>query len=191
MKNKSLQLFGLFIFLGSCSGDFRTHKDPQQKPTYTPNRTPKVDLLRSRQRVMRYDCDGKLTSDKVEEVHTANASVNLEPLSENLDYYTSKFHNKTTNQDKSFGWSSTSFYVDISKQAAMAMGVDVGKNIIEYKYLKCDEWSTPDDKGEKKCLKDSPAEEGTWELEVTFREENLNDTKEERPSPESCKNYKF
>ena len=139
---------------------------------YTPSRTQAVHLIRQHQRVLRYDCYHNLTSDKVEEVRTANALITLEPSVKDPKAYRSEFYNQRTKSPDKFGWGTSTFYVDISEKAALAMGVDPGENVIEYRFYECLDWGY-DKNANKVCTSERLFDQGTWSLDITYTEETL------------------
>jgi hypothetical protein len=127
-----------------------------------------VEILRQYQRVVRLGCGGVVKSDRIETVKAPTQNVKITPDSyEGL--YSSSFFNVRTGSRPAIA-NHTNFVVDYSS-GWLNMHVELGRNVVEYKFYRCSEWQGPP--GSQTCKTSSIYERGTVVLDVGYTEEHL------------------
>ena len=151
-----------------------------------------VSLSRVYQRVVTYDCNGKVVSDAVDTVATPVQAITISPKS-TANLYSSSFENLTMNTKPNCVVSNTTFNVDF-EDGWCNMRVASGANQIHYRFFYCDNRETrQDDQGNSyEVCKTEPEvrEEGLTWIRVTYQESKKSDTLEIHPSAESCQPLK-
>ncbi|WP_413288843.1 hypothetical protein [Bdellovibrio sp. HCB337] len=172
----------LLLTLAACSGQ------NLNKEADTAEKASTISLSRVNQRVIRYDCQGAVTSDRVEATRAPVQNVNIQPrLQENL--FNSDFDNLTLNTKAGCIVGYTQFTVDYS-YGWCNMRVGPGVNEIRYRFYYCDKKIThqdPNGNSYETC-DGTPElrEEGKTYINVFYEETNSNEVMEVRPTPESC-----
>lgn len=140
-------------------------------------------FIRKHQRVVRYDCKGKVTSDKTETINSVSKSFTLNPKTKK-NLYDFHAHNKTTN--------SSAGHVGMLKEGVFTLDLaptvfnikaNEGMNHIEWKFTYCD---SPKQDGT--CAV-APVAKESGDLYIHIREDVLNveGIQEIRPTADQCK----
>lgn len=184
MKNTlSVLLYATLGTLIACSGEYLDKGGDPSKASVIP-------LTRVFQRVIRYDCNGRVTSDMTETVGSPTQLVTIPPhTSENLE--SSSFSNITMGTKANCIFDVGSFYVDYY-DGACSMRVGAGKNEIRYDFTYCDQKTTRYDSQGNAYQECAPTatrthETGTSWIDVSYSEETRSGSLEIRPSAESCR----
>ena len=140
-------------------------------------------FIRERQRVVRYDCRGKVTSDKIETINSVSKSFSLNPKTKK-NLYDFHAHNKTT--DSSAG------HVGLLKEGVFTLDLaptlfnikaNEGLNHIEWNFTYCDSL-----KQDRTCAV-APVAKESGDLFIHIRQDvvNIEGIQEIRPSADQCK----
>lgn len=127
-----------------------------------------VEILRQYQRTVRTGCNGVVKSDKIETVKAPTQNVKITP--DSFDgIYSSAFYNTRTNSTPAIA-NHTNFVVDYS-YGMFNMHVELGRNVVDYKFYRCSEWQgTPPN---QTCKTPVVYESGTVVLDVGYTEQTL------------------
>ncbi len=186
MKNAfSVLLYAALGTLIACSGQ---HLDKSGDPY----KASVISLTHVFQRVVRYDCNGRVTSDKTETVRSPTQLVTISP-STNRDLESSSFSNLTMGTKANCIFDVGSFYVDYY-DGWCSMRVGLGKNEIRYDFTYCDQKTTRyDGRGNpyQDCasLSSRTHETGTTWIDVSYSEDFRSGILEIHPSAESCQQH--
>jgi hypothetical protein len=180
MKNTfSVLLYAALGTLIACTGQYLDK-------TGDPSKASVISLTRVSQRVIRYDCNGRMTSDMTETVGSPTQLVTIQPRTRtNLE--TSSFSNLTMGTKANCIFDVGNFYVDYY-DGWCSMRVGSGKNEIRYSFTYCDQSTTRYD-GNGNPVQDCTSrsyETGTTWIDVSYSEDFRSGTQEIRPSAESC-----
>ncbi len=140
-------------------------------------------LVEKRQRVMRYNCQNVLISDRVETVQAPILPMSIKPKT-NLNVYSSTFKNLTVGTTAGSVINYTDFTIDLNP-GLLNLEVQLGSNQISYQFYYCDQLSTVP--GSHLCA--TPAElreSGSVFINVSYENIDLDGTSAIHPSPESC-----
>ena len=129
-----------------------------------------MQLTRKTQRVVRYNCNDSIFSDKIETVNSPKRSIQLVPVNTRVEIVSSSFQNKTNNNGPGAITNHTGITIDIAS-ATFTMKVEPGINEIEYTF----------------GYIDGSAEEGSRFLNINYVEEHLDEKREVKPTAEECK----
>jgi hypothetical protein len=179
-----------------------SHK-PKEEPVYCHkndfnprpiNTTKNIHIERQYQRVVRYNCQDQVTSDKVETVkspHGGNVKIRpkvLDSLTQQPAYKGQWL--KIENRQRCEGGTVT--FDDLDRMVAnlfvdMAPGVfsfqvQAGTNIIDYIFYICKELDA-----KQECISKLVEEEGSLVLDVDYVEKNLQGIRQIHPTEEECK----
>lgn len=187
MKNTfSVLLYATLGTLIACSGQYLDKEGDPSKASV-------VSLTRVYQRVIRYDCNGHITSDKTETVASPTQLVTIQPRTR-TKLETSSFKNLTMGTKANCIFDMDNFYVDYY-DGWCSMRVGSGKNEISYDFTYCDESTTRYDANGnpyQECVGAGRSHEtGTSWIDVSYSEENRSGSQEVRPTPESCAQQKL
>lgn len=178
-----LPLLFLPLCLAACSGQ------NLGKENDTPEKASVISLSRVNQRVIRYDCNGVVTSDRIEATRAPIQQVNIQP-STRTNLYSSDFDNLTLNTKAGSIIDYTTFTVDYS-YGFLNMRVSSGINEIRYRFYYCDQKVTNYDQNgnpyETCAVTPVMREEGRTYIKVFYEETNSNEVSQVRPDPEYCK----
>jgi hypothetical protein len=179
MKTKTtifLLLFSSTLF--SCTADVL------DKDADTPEEAVEHTLLREWQRVIRYDCNNKVVSDKIETVRSPTKYVSIVPDT-TKDFYSSGIRNVTNN-----AWIGGSYQFTIDMAPSLLnLKVEEGLNRLDYKFYYCTEYLT-DELGRptSDCAKTPTIDEaGTLYIKVIYQQKWLDGFIESKPTAEECK----
>lgn len=136
-----------------------------------------VHLEKHYQRVIRYNCQGQVTSDKVEVVKKSNQWVKVQPDA-GFTVKGSEFRNRTSGDRADLITDYTTFQVKYTN-GDLGMRVYYGFNTVDYKFQSCTQ--NPD--GTCKAGTQYDAETGSVYLNVTYTEKTLSGYSEIR---EAC-----
>jgi hypothetical protein len=179
IKKILVLLLGLSAFACAPKELDKSATTPEQAAESAP-----TVLTRQWQRVIRYDCNNQVTSDKMETVKSPIQNVSIKPF-EYTNLYSSEFKNLTNGSSPST-LNLTDFVIDMAP-SAFNMKVEEGINKIEYKFLYCDQ-TVVDAQGQTTCAKAPDVREsGTFFLNISYVQQNLDGFLELKPSPEECK----
>ncbi|MBT4762614.1 MAG: hypothetical protein HOO06_13020 [Bdellovibrionaceae bacterium] len=128
-----------------------------------------IQLTRKTQRVIRFNCDGKIESDQVETVSSPKRRVEIVPRDTAKTVVGSSFGNRTNNASAGAVYGHTEFTVDMAN-AFFTMRVNEGINEIDYQFI----------------FSDGETEIGSRFLDITYAEEFIPEVYENIPSEESC-----
>ena len=175
-------ILGVLVLLVGCSAqDINKNADTEDKASL-------VSLTRVYQRVIRYSCEGSVTSDKVETTGSPVALINIQPQTR-TNIYSSDFDNLTLNTSAGCIVDHAEFNVDYS-YGWCNMRVASGTNQIRYRFYYCDQWTTKyDENGNASQVCTAiPVlrEEGSTWIRVSYDEIHKPEVLEVRPSVESC-----
>lgn len=169
----------LIIVLVSCEL-VKPEETSQDKPH-------ELNLTREQQRTLRYDCDGKLISDKVETLNSLSKTYSVKPkLKGNLYGFKARgVESGDTAGGLAIIGKRGKFTVDYAP-TVFNIQIYKGLNEIRYNFEYCD-ISGNDENGHHVCLegyKEGP-ERSFW-LNLNYSVQTLPETREVRPSQESC-----
>ncbi|MFK8139161.1 MAG: hypothetical protein AB8E15_12440 [Bdellovibrionales bacterium] len=147
-----------------------------------PSTAPTIELTRSYQRVIRYNCDREIQSDEVETVSSPTRTLNF-PTPSAYDYARTSYRNLTSG-DGSFSvvrWGDTdSITVDYSS-GLFNMNVKSGLNTIEYKHTFCQE------DADYTCIDETEEYTfGNYYIYVKYEERFIEGIGYRMPTPEEC-----
>ncbi len=145
-----------------------------------------VNLVKVSGRVVRYDCQGKVISDKTEVLQEARKMLEWRP-EEEATLSSSKIYNTTT-RDSGVLYGSTKFEVSLKKWDLFTTRVIEGINDFEYSFHVCEEFSEQPDPetGVHSCLKEKLWEDGEFQIDVSYEEKKHSGITEYRPSEAEC-----
>jgi hypothetical protein len=144
-----------------------------------------VNLLKVSGRVVRYDCDGRVASDRTETLQAPTRWLEWRPEHE-TQLYMGSFENHSTH-DVPMVVDHTKFQITMERNDLVAARVTEGLNTFDYEFRICDEWSAPDPQtNSPTCLRNSTWEEGSFQIEVNYDQKTLDEKTEIRPTPEEC-----
>ncbi len=131
-----------------------------------------VEITRSYQRVIRLGCGGVVKSDRVETVKSPTQNVKISPDSYDGIYSSDFYNTKTRSRPATASY--TNFVVDLA-DTWLNMRVELGRNVVEYKFSRCSEWQGPP--GSQTCKTPTVYESGLVVLEVGYTEEHLTEVR--------------
>ncbi len=138
----------------------------------SPSNAYPITLTREKQRVIRYDCEGRKTSDKIEQVGSPSELIEIHPSRGRYDYGSilgSNFHNETTGSSAKVIFDSVKFYISLDRSLT-TMRVREGVNAIRYHFsFFADDY-----------------EEDVRYIYITYETTMLDGVAEYRPLPEEC-----
>ena len=171
------------LVVGLALGGMSCTSEPLDKEDVNPEDAELYTLTRVYQQVVRYDCNGIVTSDKVETVEGASASVEIEPDNK-ANLFTSTFQNMTTESYAKCIADNKAFRIDIA-ETVCNMRVQKGLNRLRYEFYYCNSIKREND---KETCEHEPfvGESGELYIRVAYEVEDRVGTLERRPSPESC-----
>jgi len=175
--------WGALLFLIACTSQ------NINKNADTVDQASVVSLTRVFQRVVRYDCNGAVSSDQIETVQSPVDTITINPKTSDK-LYSSTFDNLTLNTSPNCIVGYNEFNVDYS-EGWCNMRVASGNNQIRYRFYYCDQIVTKyDSQGNPYtvCATDPIlGEEGTTWINVSYSESTLPDTLSVHPDPDTCK----
>lgn len=145
-----------------------------------------IGIQREYQRVIRFDCDNQVISDKIETVRAPTEWVEIPPTRPSR-VWSSSFYNTTTRSSAGMIAGNSKFQIDYS-WGALNMHVQSGSNTIDYKFYECEEIAPPIPNQSPTC-KTTPRliEEGNLTINVSYNERTLGGHQEvvvcEKPRP--------
>lgn len=169
MKNayvtKIVFLIGVAALVSACSGEIVPENADKPESAYP------VTLTEVTQRVVRYNCQNQVISDKIEVVSEPEKIISIHPTypgwnSNNVS--SSTFKNKQTGDTPDFVWDDVNFYVGY--RSGGSMKVVAGLNQLDYSFN----------------FTDGINESGSRFLNVTFTEKFNSSTLEYHPTTEEC-----
>ncbi|HVK62407.1 MAG TPA: hypothetical protein VM432_12690 [Bdellovibrionales bacterium] len=153
--------------LTACSGQVIS------EDATTPEKASTVVIEKHDQRVKRYNCDGNLISDKIEEVKPPRVMIEIHPKRSDWSYETisySQFKNVKTGDDFATIYDGVKFVIDYNP-GYYNLHVNKGLNEIKYRF----------------DFTDGETESGSRFIDVHLQTERLDGIYEVRPSEEECK----
>ena len=179
MKSTILPLILLLGFTACSRKEISKDNDSVDKAsTYA--------LLEERQRVIRYNCQNVVTSDRVETVRAPLEHMTIKP-NVLLGLYSSAFKNVTMNTTAGSIVNHTDFTIDFNP-GTLNLEVREGINQIHYQFLYCDELKVIEGGGTTCASAPVERESGDVFINVTYELRNLEGFSEIKPSLESCQN---
>lgn len=182
--------FWLVSALTNDSDDSTKKKNKKQRePEWRPLEVSQVDdvyFYRRKQMVVRYDCNGHVTSHKLEKVST-NLSKKMTVRYENRKkcWSYSVVNRRTHSRGGTWNKDCGEFTIDLSPHLSR-MRVKEGINDVEYVFRRCTKIER-DQYGTKKCVGAIEVEkEGILQINVHYQNEILDGTREYRPTPQEC-----
>ncbi len=135
MKKQITLILSLF-FISACSSE-KLDKNVDS-PEEAQDSSNDFHLVRKWQRVIRYNCAGKVTSDKQETIQSPTMRVSIQPDVYN-NLYSSSFKNVTNGSDHPLISNFDTFTIDMAP-TVLNMQVNEGLNEIGYKFYYCFEY---------------------------------------------------
>jgi hypothetical protein len=171
-------LFALLALSVSACSRKELNKDDD-----TVNEAKTYYLLEQRQRVIRYNCQDQITSDKIETTKAPIDYVSIKPNSyKNL--YGSSFDNLTMGTHAGSTIDYTDFTIDINP-GFLNLEVAIGTNEISYKFYYCSQFLPPPK--ETLCaVQPEIRESGSVFINVVYESIELPGQSVIKPTPESC-----
>jgi len=145
-----------------------------------------VKLVKVTGRVIRYNCDGAVTSDRTETLQSPSTWLEWEPEKAG-SIESSRFYNRTTRDYAGLITGLTKFQVTIERGQPFSTRVVEGLNDFDYEFLECLERGLNPDTGDPICVKTAVFEEGQFQINVTYEKRKKTETTEYSPTPESCR----
>lgn len=176
---KSIQgLFAITLLLGSCS------QKEANKNSDTVDKAQAFVLIEQRQRVIRYNCQDQVISDKIESVKPPIEHLSIHPQS-SVQIYSSTFENVTIHTVPGVIVNYTDFTIDLNP-GAFNLEVQVGINQIDYKFYYCSQLMPAPNEG--KCAQmPELRESGSLFINVSYENIELPGESIVKPSLEQCK----
>lgn len=148
--------------------------------------TEDVLLIRKKQIIVRYDCNGHVTSNQLETVNSLSKKLTAHYENRKASWSYDVYNRTTRNGNKGFLVDHGQFIIDYAP-TVFNMKVKDGPNDIEYVYKKCSK-ITEDANHHKICTGEVLAEkEGIVRVNVTYGVETIPGEKYVHPTPEQCK----
>ncbi|MCB0412913.1 MAG: hypothetical protein KDD50_01185 [Bdellovibrionales bacterium] len=141
-----------------------------------------VLLVKKTQRVVRYDCDEKLISDRVETVKSPQKFMRISPRTYS-GIFGSQFKNLTTG-DTGMSYNYDSFYINTSP-TWLDIHVIEGKNELRYEFTFCSDIKE-DSEQNQFCAGEKSYEVGTRYIDVKYEEQHIEEVKVVKPIEGSC-----
>lgn len=155
------------------------------KENSSPDKAAKITLVEEQQRVLRYNCLGQVTSDKIETVKAPTKFVSIRAdKEENL--YSLQVRNRSMRSYAGLVVNGNGFTIDYNP-GLLNLEVDQGLNEISYEFHYCYKLSVPNDP-RSTCL-DTPRieESGSIFLDITFNLVDLPGFLELRSTETECR----
>lgn len=140
-------------------------------------------LLEKRQRVIRYNCQNQVTSDKIESVKTPIEHLSIKPQAGLLPY-SSSFYNATLGTYAGSIVNHTDFTIDLNP-GTLNMQVLIGINQINYKFYECAQLLPAPNEGQC-AVAPELRESGSLFINVSYENIDLPGETLIKPSAEQC-----
>lgn len=178
---KCLSGLMLTISISACTGK------SMNKEATTVYKAETYTLIRDWKRVIRFDCQGKVVSDKTETIRAPNQYVSIAPKT-SFNLYSAAFKNLTNQATAPMTTNLTSFTIDIAP-TLLNLKVEEGINQLEYRFYYCDELKKNELNERTGDCVHQPAlrEEGTLFIKVLYQQNFLEGFDEVKPPTEDCK----
>lgn len=172
----------LASMLGACSA-----KNLDKELLKTPDQALQADahvLTRDWKRVVRHDCSGAVTSDKIETIKSPRELVSIKPNTF-FALVSSQFTNETTGSGSPLITNYTDFTIDMSP-TLLNMQVNEGINKINYQFLYCEHYNA-----DLSCAS-APVvhEQGSIYINVVYQQNFLDGVNMVYPTTEECASQK-
>ncbi len=176
MKKNIFFTFAILLILSGCEKVSKT--DHQTEGTAL-----EETFVRNKKRVIRYNCKGDITSDKIETINSVSKQFSLKPnIKTNLWDFTAK--NVTTNSTKGKVWFDKGVFTLDLAPTVFNIKANEGMNEISWKFHYCNDVDTQN----SKC-KHEPIikESGTLFIHIRHEVVVLEGADEIRPTAEECR----
>lgn len=179
MKHQTLILF-LFLNLLSLISCARKELNKEDD---TVDEAQVHHLKEERQRVIRYDCQNAVVSDRVETVAAPIEHLSIKPTSSS-QLFSSEFKNLTLNTLAGSISNYTDFTIDLNP-GALNLEVKIGLNQIQYKFYYCNKLILPPE--DHRCQTTPELREtGSIYINVSYEKIDLPGEQVIKPTPEQC-----
>lgn len=144
-----------------------------------------VPLIRKKQMTTRFDCNGHISSRKIETINNLAKRIYIN-YEGKKKAWSLEVYNRTTKKKGGLLFNAKGSFVIDHSPTVFNMKVDTGINHVEYVFYKCPK--IVQENGKKVCKEPLVVEkEGLIEIDVDYQVVELAGEREIRPSLESCK----
>lgn len=145
-----------------------------------------VDFVRKEQKIIRYDCNGHVTSNKLETINSLSKKLTINYENRKGAWSYSVYNRRTKSSQKGLLTENGRFIIDYAP-TVFNMHVKEGINDIEYVFKKCPDIGINDDGGKFCKLEPVPEKEGMIQVTVNYSSEIVPGEQHIHRSEESCK----
>lgn len=185
--------FFICLFLMACvscgkmkSNDKKPEKSIEQLRESDLTQKETVKFHRKEQMISRYDCNGHITSRKLETLNSLSKKITINYTNRENAWEYKVYNRRTKNSNRGFGMKNGNFVVDYAP-TVFNMRVKSGINDVEYTFLKCPKIEM-NPQGVKICTAQLEIEaQGIIQVDVYYSSEVIPGEQHLHPSPESCK----
>lgn len=193
--NNLLVLLSLSVFVVSCGKNTSGRTPPTNRtanPITVENRQLEVtqletvNFVRQKQMISRYNCNGQVTSRKLETLNSLSAKITIDYHNRKKAWDYSVYNLTTKSGNKGAFTKDGRFMVDYAP-TVFNMRVKSGINLVHYKFDRCTKIGR-NPQGHEACVGQVVLEkEGIVQLDVYYSSTTLPGEQHIRPTAESCK----